>query len=69
MNITVKDDFDAFPSSSSVWFVNFLYDNTSAFCKSAATLADKPEKHNGTDMWTSEARGELQVLLPLLSAF
>lgn len=67
MSITVKNYYDAFPSSSSIWFVNSLYDNTSAYHQTATSSADKPEKHEGTDMWKSEAGGEFQVF-PLLSA-
>lgn len=55
MSITVKNDFDAFPSSSSVWFVNSFYPNTSGHHQTATSSADKPEKHEGTDMWKSKA--------------
>lgn len=68
MSITVKNDFDAFPSSTSVWFVNSLYDNTSAHHPIVISSADKSEKHEGTNMWKSEAGGEFHVLFPLLSA-
>lgn len=64
----MKNDSDAFPSSSSVWFVNSLYDNTSAHHQTATSSADKPGKHEGTDIWKSEAGGEFQVLFPLVSA-
>lgn len=67
MSVTVKNDFDAFPSSASVWFVNSFCDNTS-HQPIAISSAGKSGKHEGTDMWKSEAGGEFQVLLSLLSA-
>lgn len=57
MSITVKNDFDDFPSSSSVFFVNSFYHNISAHHLTATSSANKPEKHEGTDTWKSKAGG------------
>lgn len=50
MSITMKNDIDAFPSSSSVFFINSLYHNTSVHHQTATSSADKPEKYEGIDM-------------------
>lgn len=48
MSITVKNDFDAFPSYL-FWFANFLDDNTSTHSQTSFS-AENPEKHEVTDV-------------------
>lgn len=49
INITVRNNFEAFPSYS-VWFVNSLDENTSAHHQTPSSSADKPEDLQGKDM-------------------